>query len=72
MKKKEDPKPEAPKHPKVNMHSKMTPLQRFTLEGTNSPSVTFFFFFFIFTLVTGPRRSLSLKLSDNRGCIGSV
>ena len=24
----------------------------------------FFFFFFLFTLVTGPRRSLSLKLSD--------
>ena len=26
----------------------------------------FFFFFFFFTLVTGPRRSLSLKLSDTR------
>jgi len=25
-----------------------------------------FFFFFVFTLVTGPRRSLSLKLSDKR------
>jgi len=25
-----------------------------------------FFFFFFFTLVTGPRRSLSLKLSDTR------
>ena len=29
-------------------------------------SATFFFFFFFFTLVTGPRRSLSLKLSDTR------
>ena len=26
----------------------------------------FFFFFFFLTLVTGPRRSLSLKLSDTR------
>ena len=26
------------------------------------------FFFFFFTLVTGPRRSLSLKLSDTRVC----
>jgi len=26
----------------------------------------FFFFFFFFTLVTGPRRSLGLKLSDTR------
>ena len=26
----------------------------------------FFFFFFFFTLVTGPRRSFSLKLSDTR------
>jgi len=26
----------------------------------------FFFFFFVFTLVTGPRRSLRLKLSDTR------
>ena len=25
------------------------------------------FFFFFFTLVTGPRRSLSLKLSDTKG-----
>ena len=28
--------------------------------------VPFFFFFFFFTLVTGPKRSLSLKLSDTR------
>jgi len=33
------------------------------LRGRSS-SVFFFFFFFFFTLVTGPRRSLSLKLSD--------
>jgi len=26
------------------------------------------FFFFFFTLVTGPRRSLSLKLSDTKVC----
>ena len=29
-------------------------------------AVELLFFFFFFTLVTGPRRSLSLKLSDTR------
>jgi len=29
-------------------------------------SIKIFFFFFFFTLVTGPRRSLSLKLSDTK------
>ena len=33
--------------------------------GTLHPKPFFFFFFFL-TLVTGPRRSLSLKLSDTR------
>jgi len=28
--------------------------------------------FFFFTLVTGPRRSLSLKLSDTRACLVAV
>ena len=37
-------------------------------EARASPreSILYFFFFFFFTLVTGPRRSLSLKLSDTR------
>jgi len=30
------------------------------------PQVLFFYFFFFFTLVTGPRRPLSRKLSDTR------
>ena len=30
------------------------------------------FFFFFFTLVTGPRRSLSLKLSDTRVCASQI
>ena len=30
------------------------------------PLLQYFFFFFFFTLVTGPRRSLSLRLSDTR------
>ena len=32
----------------------------------HQPSTFFFFFFFFFTLVTRPRRSLSLRLSDAR------
>ena len=38
------------------------------LEGPEGHTRTtpLFFFFFFFTLVTGPRRSLSLKLSDTR------
>jgi len=37
------------------------------LEAVRNPCTCNFFFFF-FTLVTGPRRSLSLKLSDARVC----
>jgi hypothetical protein len=35
-------------------------------EGLAPEAVLAFFFFFFFTLVTGPRRSLSLKLSETR------
>jgi len=40
------------------------PRSRTSFYWKRSTLVTFFFFFF--TLVTGPRRSLSLKLSDTR------
>jgi len=49
-------------------------LQRAPCAGFSAPlrlkpsSFFFFFFFFFFTLVTGPRRSLSLQLSDTRVC----
>jgi len=39
--------------------------QRGVLRKKHTPTVNFFFFFFL-TLVTGPRRSLRLKLSDTR------
>ena len=43
----------------------MRPTASSTRESASNPEVRIFFFFF-FTLVTGPRRSLSLKLSDTR------
>ena len=40
---------------------------RLTPRNHASLLLLFFFFFFFFTLVTGPRRTLSLKLSDILG-----
>ena len=39
-----------------------------TVISTTSTLRTLHFFFFFFTLVTGPRRSLSLQLSDTTAC----
>ena len=39
---------------------------RIARDGYGHNDAELFFFFFFFTLVTGPRRSLSLKLSDTR------
>jgi hypothetical protein len=48
----------------VRWSSEIGPLMASACQ-VDRPKSTFFFFFF-FTLVTGPRRSLSLKLSDTR------